>query len=72
MQIVHHTCMSVPCVLYVPIRILTVLFPRKPAEADTKKKEAASAKELKAAQKAAKKAEADRQKANSAAVCVQR
>ena len=65
MQIVHHTCMSVPYVLYVPIRILMVTFPRKLAEA-------ASAKELKAAEKAAKKAEADRQKAESAAVCVQR
>ena len=57
MQIVHHT--PVPCVLDVPIRILTVPFPQKLEEADKKKKDGAAVKELKASEKAAKKAEAD-------------
>ena len=49
--------MFVPCVLCVPIRILTVPFPQKTVEADQKKKDVAAAKELKAAQKAANKAD---------------
>ena len=63
--------MSVRFVLCGPIRIRNVPFPQKAAEADQKKKDAAAARELKAAQKAADKAEADRQRAASAAVCVQ-
>ena len=63
--------MSVRFVLCGPIRIRNVPFPQKQAEAEQKKKEAAALRELKAAKRLADKAEADRERAASAAVCVQ-
>ena len=62
--------MSVRFVLCGPIRIRNVPFPQKQAEVE-QKKEAAALRELKAAKRLADKAEAKRERAASAAVCVQ-